>query len=331
MQSMTLAVAIVGALLVLALRPARAFAVYIAVMLFYPVYLVMSMGTVDISAARIVVTVLLLKCLANSQLRNNFKWCALDTWVTIYIAAGIMIMGLIHPLSLVVENRGGYLTDTWFAYMAARLCLSDRAAVITSVKWVGITLVPLALLGILEALHISQPYSGLEEYCPWLAEERLTEARFGLARAKVSFGHPIMFGTSFALFLPAIYALRHQRDHWRILAYILSGIAVIGVLSSMSSGSWMALILVVFCLAMERYKKLVKPILISCIFGCIFITVASNRPFYHVAVSYMNPLDGAAWHRAKMIDCAIRDFGKWYLLGFRSQTGVGKRCWNGSY
>jgi len=319
MQSTTLAVAIVGALLVLALRPARAFAVYIAVMLFYPGYLVMSIGTIDISATRIVVAVLLLKCLANAQLRNNFKWCALDTWVTIYISAGIMIMGLTRPLRLVVENRGGALMDSWFAYLVARLCLSNRAAIITAVKWVGIALVPLALLGVFEMLHISQPYSGLERYCPWLAEERTTEIRYGLARSKVSFGHPIMFGTSFALLLPAIYWLRHQRGFWRTLAYVLSGVAAIGALSSISSAPWMTLILVIFCLAMERYKKLVKPILIWCAFSCIFIAVASNRPFYHVVVSYANPVGGATWHRAKMVDCAIRDFDKWYLVGFRGQ------------
>lgn len=319
MTHVTLTVAVVASTLVLCLRPAKAFAVYIAVMFFYPGYLVMTMGTIDISTTRIVVAVLLLKCLANTQLRNNFKWCALDTWVIMYIAAGIMIMGLTRPLSLVVENRGGYVMDVWFAYMVARLCLSDRAAIITAVKWVGIALVPLALLGVLEMLHISQPYAGLERYCPWLPEERVTEMRYGLERAKGPFGHPIMFGTSFVLLLPAIYALRHQRDHWRILAYILSGIAAIGALSSISSAPWMTLILVIFCLAMERYKKLVKPVLIWCAFSCIFIAFASNRPFYHVIVSYANPVGGATWHRAKMIDCAIRDFDKWYLAGFRGQ------------
>ena len=319
MLSTTLAVAVIGTILVLWLRPARAFAAYIAVLFLYPTYLVVGIGTLDIPASRIVVTVLLLRCIANTQLRSRFKWRPLDTWVTIYMAVDIVIVCLTQPLMPILESRAGFLMDTWFAYMAARLCITDRAALIAALKWIGIVFVPVALLAALETFGVWKPYAGLEQYCPWLAEERVTDLRYDLARAKGAFGHPIMFGVSFAMFLPAVYWLRHQRGDWRILAYVLSVTVAIGGLSSMSSGPWVALILVVLCLAMERYKKLVKPILIWCALSCVLVGIISNRPFYHVAVSYANPLGGAAWHRAKMVDCAIRDFDKWYLAGFRGQ------------
>jgi hypothetical protein len=319
MLSTTLTVAIIGTILVLWLRPARAFAAYIAVLFLYPTYLVVGIGTLDIPASRIVVTVLLLRCLANSQLRSRFKWRSLDTWVTVYMAVDIVVMCLTSPLMPTLENRAGFMMDTWFAYMAARLCITNRAALITALKWISIALVPVVLSGILEMLQVSKPYAGLEQYCPWLAKERITIMRYGLARAKGAFGHPIMFGVSFAIFLPAVYWLRHHRGDWRILAYVLSVAVAIGGLSSMSSGPWMAIILAILCLAMERYKKLVKPILIGCALSCVLIGIISNRPFYHVFVSYANPLGGAAWHRAKMIDCAIRDFDKWYLAGYRGQ------------
>jgi hypothetical protein len=196
---------------------------------------------------------------------------------------------------------------------------------ITAAKWIGIAMIPLAMLGALEMAQYSKPYQGLELSCPWIGEEKTTDIRFNLERAKGAFGHPIMFGTSFALFLSVIYSLRHQRDHWRTSAYILSGIAIVGGLTSLSSASWMAIILVIICLAMERYSKLIKPIIIFIILSCILTAMISNRPLYHVAVSYGNPLGGASWHRAKMIDCAIRDFDKWYLVGFRGQDpGWGK-------
>ena len=37
--------------------------------------------------------------------------------------------------------------DSYFAYLAARLCLTDYKAIVTSVKWVAIALIPLAILG----------------------------------------------------------------------------------------------------------------------------------------------------------------------------------------
>ncbi len=46
------------------------------------------------------------------------------------------------------------------------------------------------------------------------------------------------------------------------------------------------------------------------------IGIASNRPFYHVLASYANPLGGAGWHRAQLIDVAIEHFGEWWLVGY---------------
>ncbi|GAG51455.1 unnamed protein product, partial [marine sediment metagenome] len=103
------------------------------------------------------------------------------------------------------------------------------------------------------------------------------------------------------------------------MAFLLTGVAIIGAMSSVSGGPWNALMFTVFILAIERNKQLVKPLLMFFVFSCIFIGIASNRPFYHVIVSYANPLGGAAGHRAIIIDCAIEDFGKWWLVGYRGQ------------
>lgn len=318
MQSITLIIALLGSIAVVALRPPKALAFFVALLVFYPTYLVLSLGTMDVSAGRVVGTVLLVRCLVSKKTRAGFEWCRLDTWVTAYVVSGILIMAVTrHSIMLVLENRAGYTIDTWCAYMAVRLCCRDRSTFVSFVKWVGIVLAFLAVSGVLEMVQHRSLYSGLEQYCPWLVKERVTDMRYGLARAKGAFGHAIMFGVSFALFLPAVCALRNQRDHWKILGYILASAVGIGALSSMSSAPWVAVILVVLCLALERCRHLVKPLLISFVVGCLFIAIVSNRPFYHVIVSYANPLGGAGWHRAKIIDCAKRDFGKWWLAGYR--------------
>jgi hypothetical protein len=118
------------------------------------------------------------------------------------------------------------------------------------------------------------------------------------------------------MFLPLVYYLRHGKNHWRVLAYVLSGVVLVGALSSMSSGPWVMVIVVIFCLVMERYKYLVKPLLIFLVLSCILVGVISNRPFYHVIASYANPLGGAGWHRAALIDFAIERFDEWWLVGY---------------
>ena len=326
MDNVTLGIAGIASLLVLLLRPARAFAVYIAVLLFYPTYLIVSLGTIDISASRIVIAVLLAKCLTDENLRSRFKWCRLDGWVAFYMGITIVIMCITRPPFEALENRAGFLMDTFFAYLAARFCITDRAALISMVKCVAVILVPLAILGVLESASDWRPYAQLRQYCPWRMGTTIKEGRFGFERAEGPFGQAIMFGTVFAMFLPCIWSLRHEGGCWRKLAYLLSGVAIIGAMSSMSGGPWNTLIVVIFVLALERYKHWVKPLLIFLVFSCIFVEIASNRPFYHVIMSYANPLGGAAGHRAVIIDCAIEDIGKWWLVGYRGQDpGWGSR------
>ncbi|GAG42895.1 unnamed protein product, partial [marine sediment metagenome] len=163
-----------------------------------------------------------------------------------------------------------------------------------------------------------QPYLPFTQYCPWRPETLLIEPRTGFNRAIGPFGHPIMFGACFAMFLPLVYSLRHEKN-WRNLAYILSGAAIIGALSSMSGGPFSMMMVAVFCLALEKCKHWVKPLLIFFVISCIGTEIISNRPFYHVVLSRLNPIGGAWWHRARLIDLAIENIDEWWLAGYGGQ------------
>ena len=89
--ALILIIAVILSLLAIALRPSYALAAYLTALLWYPNYLRVSIGTIDITVGRIVVAVLLLRCLCDDRIRSKFIWSCLDTWVTlsmvIYIAA----------------------------------------------------------------------------------------------------------------------------------------------------------------------------------------------------------------------------------------------------
>lgn len=316
MQNTTLAIAILGVILVLFLRPAHALATYISVLFWYPTYLVLSIGTIELPVGRIVVTVLLLRCLCDRRIRSKFMWSRLDTWVALSMAVYVMIYCVSQSSASSVENRGGFLMDTWFAYMAVRLCVTSYERFIVVVKWVAIILVPLAVLGVLESVWGWAPFRSWFAYALRFDHFRKQVPRWGLARAQGLTSQPIIFGLAFVIFLPLVYYLRHQKCNWRVWSPVLSGIAAVGALSSMSSGPWVMLIVAVFCLIMEKYKYLVKPLLLFLLFSCVSIAIISNRPFYHVLASYANPLGGAGWHRAKLIDCAIESIDEWWLIGY---------------
>ncbi len=320
MQGVTLTFALILSVLVITMRPKYAFVAYIIGLLWYPAYLAVSIGTIDILLGRFVVAVLLLRCLFDDKIRIKFKWCRLDTLVTLsmVVYVGAYLITQVEPVGPTLENRGGFLMDTWCAYLAARFIVTDRTKLISIIKCISVALIPLAILGVIESVTGWQPFAPLWRFSPWFREggRYVSEGRFGFARAVGPFSHAILFGGGFAMFLPLIFYLRNEKGDWRSLAYIISGIALLGALSSMSSGPWVMVIVVIFCLVMERHRKFVKPLFIFLVFSCIFIGIASNRPFYHVIASWANPLGGAGYHRAKLIDLAIEYFNEWWMVGY---------------
>lgn len=327
MQGVTLTFALVACLLVVTLRPQYALAAFITALLWYPSFLAVSVGTIDILVGRFVVVVLLMRCIFDDQIRSRFVWSPLDTLVSVAVGIAVVAFFVNHPedqtVMMVAESRGGYLMDTWCAYMAARFIITDRAKLISLLKCISIVLVPLAMLGVMECATGWRPFAPLWRYSPWFGERIgrrfLTEGRWGLNRAVGPFSHAILFGGGFAMFLPLIYYLRHEKKQWHSWAYVLSGVALLGALSSLSSGPWVTVLVVLFCLAMEGHKVWVKRIFLFGVLSCILIGIVSNRPFYHVIASAANPLGGASWHRAKLIDLAVEHFHEWWKVGYGDQ------------
>jgi hypothetical protein len=321
MQGTTLAIAVFCSILVLFLRPAYGLATYITILIWYPDYLRASIGTIDLSVGRIVIAVLLLRCLCDNRLRSRFVWSRLDTLVTLSMVVYVGIYCMTRPLLMAVENRGGFLLDTFFVYFTVRLIITDKQKLMSFVKCASIALAALAILGATECITHHTFFLQLKRYRPWNTPlgEISPQGRWGLARAVGPFSHSIMFGSCFVMFLPLIWALRYQRSIWSILAYPLSAIIIIGALSCMSSGPWVMLAVLILCLAFERFKRYVKPILITLVLSCVFIGFASNRPFYHVFYSYINPVGGQWYQRAKLVDYAIEDFDNWWLTGYEGR------------
>ena len=333
MQSVTLTIALLGSVLVLFLRPAYALAAYIGVLVWYPDYLRLTIGTIDISVGRIVVTILLLRCLCDRRICGKFIWSALDTWVTLTVGliAGLYCVATGFSMAA-IENRGGLIIDTWFAYLAARLIITDKNELIRCLKTTSLILAPLAIHGLIEATTGWQPFYQLVRFRPWrptgagMAGELSTQARWGLTRAIGPFAHPILFGICFAMFLPLFWALRRQRSPWRRLAYGLSGLAALGALSAMSSGAWSSLLVVVFCLVLEKYKQWTKLVLVSLVGFCILAEIGSNNPLHYVLLSRLSFGRGDWWSRARLIDAAIDNFDEWCLVGYGGKDpGWGSR------
>lgn len=316
MEAVTLLVAAIGVVAVLATSALGGLIAYVGILLLYPDYLRVSLGSVDISACRIVVTVLLLRCIVDPAIMRRFQWKPLDSLVLLSMGIFAFTLMMTTDVLQVLENRAGFLMDTFFVYMAARLIVVDRTSFVTIAKAVSIMVVFLAIHAVIETFTGRSLYTGLGQYCPWAPTKGMEyQQRYGLNRAMGPPGETILFGLSFASLVPVIWMLRHESRPWRNRAYLLTFAGMVGVAATVSSGPYLALIVVLGCLALEFAKSLVKPLIVLFILGCMAIEIISNRHFYHVLADFtMDPVSG--WYRARLIDVAILQLPNYWLSGY---------------
>ena len=316
MEALTLLVACIGVVVVLASTAVNGLIAFLGILLLYPDYLRVSLGSVDISACRIVVTILLLRCVADPAIMRRFQWKPLDSLVLLSMVVFGFTLMFTTDIMEVLENRAGFVMDTFFVYLAARFIIVDRASFATVAKAVSVMVIFLTAHAVTETFTGRSLYTGLGQYCPWATSKGMEyQQRYGLNRAMGPPGETILFGLSFASLVPIIWMLRHEPQPWGRRAYLLTFIAICGVAATVSSGPYLALIVVLGCLALEYAKSLVKPLIALFIVGCMAIEMISNRHFYHVLADFtMDPVSG--WYRARLIDVAIMQLPKYWPAGY---------------
>jgi hypothetical protein len=285
-EPVTLIVAVIGSLGAFCLRPILGLIVYIAALAWYPTYLTLKVGTIDLSAARIVLIVLYANILFRTKLIKQFKWSWLDRLVIITLL-GTVVAGLMNePFWKIIENRSGAALDLVLPYFATRMIVTSRTKLFTLLKGILIVAAPLAILGAHQSVTGNNPLAFLQQYNAWYpGHEEADYVRYGFHRATLTFDH-ITFGLFFAMLAPCCAALCVSPKRWRVFIMLGLGLMIIGILSSVSSGPMLAALASLAMFAMFPARRYWPALLIILVAGCIFIEVFSNRHFYQVATGF---------------------------------------------
>jgi hypothetical protein len=330
MEQITLCVGLVAATLVLLLPPRWGLIVYLITLLCYPDYLRIIVFGCTVSAGRLTVAALLIRCLLDEQLRREFRWTKLDTLVI--VADAVYMLALSYALGDAcvdgIKLRSGSMLGTTFAYFSVRLIINNRAILVHFVKIAAVVLVVMAFLGAFEATTTVSPYKGLLQY-HFYAERGASkfanqevmvghglEPRLGFFRAQGPHGHPIIFGASFALFVPLVWKLFYN-TRWKRLRAPVCGAIVVGGASSMSSTPFMGLLTALAGLVFERLERWSKHLFILFILFCIFTEFYTESPsFYYVFFGRLSLGGGAGYDRARLVDAAIEHLPEYWLAGY---------------
>ena len=331
METITLCVGLIAAAIVLFIPLRYGLLVYLIALLYYPPYLRIIVFGLTISVGRFVAAVLLIRCLLDSKLRKEFKWTKLDTLIVIADAVYILVLSFaVGDIPAALKYRSGSMMETTSAYFSARLIVNNRAVLINFVKAAAIILVVMAFLGAFESVTTVSPYKGLMTH-RFYAERALgtskfanqevivghgLESRFGLFRAQGPQPHPIVFGASFAVFVPLVWKLfNHTR--WRRLRIPICGAIIVGGASSLSSTPFTGLLVATGGLLFERFKQWAKPLLVLVILFLIFLELYSEkRHFYYMLFAKMSVMGGAGFDRGRLVDAAVKHLPEYWLTGY---------------
>lgn len=308
-----LATILIGVMAVIAVflaSPLRGLMVFIAALAWYPSFLSVPIGTIDLTMTRMVMLALFVKLFLQGNLIRQFRFEVVDKLVIVYFLAEI-VAGATTAVSLgqFLENRAGATFDMLLPYFAVRLIVRNKQQYLTLLKAILVIAVPLATLGMWQSLTGYNPFGFLWKYYAWAPDVTFIPVhRSGLYRASVVFPHPIMYGLFFAMFGPVCVGLLSQSRSKRPTYYAGLFVMAIGVFAAMSGGPVFASMLAVSFILFYRYRKLWKVAVGTVVVMCLLVEVVSNRHFYDVIGPFTFSAS-TAWYRSRLIEVAFFEGG----------------------
>jgi hypothetical protein len=226
-------------------------------------------------------------------------------WVFVTLVVGTLQAPSIERLT----NRLGEIYNALASYFLFRCWMRDLEDVICIVNFLALMIVPLAVSMIVEkstGRNIFSVFGGVPEF---------TAERNGELRCQGAFRHPIMAGTYGATLFPMIVGLWCYRrcKSWAAIIGTLSSVVI--TYSASTSGALLAMISGVIGFILFGFRKHMRLIRWSVILLVVAIHVMMKAPVWYLIVRVGDVTGGTAWHRAYLIDQAIRYFNEWVWIG----------------
>jgi hypothetical protein len=240
-----------------------------------------------------------------ARLTLNKIDAAMIAWAISSIVTYAILWQSVHSL----VNRMGMCFDTVGVYFLCRFYLDGIEDVARIFKLCVALMVPLALAMIWEFVTDKNVFSFLGGVPP------LSEIRNGHVRAQGSFRHPILMGTFGATMLPPIIALWWDKSGSKYTAIFGAAACVVIVGCSGSSGAAMASLYGIAALFFWYLRDHMRSVRWGIVLALVVLQLVMKAPFWYILSRMSSITGGTGWHRAYLIDQAIRYLNEWWLVG----------------
>lgn len=302
-QPISLAIAIIGVVLVLALPRRFALVPLALAMCLYPSIMLLPPTQLSLTPQRLMGGVLLLRCVVSPGIRGTFRWKLVDTAALVYYLLLVISQVLSTTLGPALNNRAGFFLDAMVPFWCARLLITERAALYALIKGFLWAALPLAVLGFYEMQVTYNPWDYLRPYGMFPTPRQSDGWRLFMgelhARARGPFLQYIMFGWFFALLIALGTNLWFQKRRalpWAIPWLVLP----LGVISSIASGPMTLAIFAAALTALFPLRQYWKAGLwTGVILGVAAMSYSNRSPMELMASFGMDPL--SSWYRVGLV------------------------------
>ncbi|MBE7636397.1 hypothetical protein GUA87_06035 [Sneathiella sp. P13V-1] len=313
----TIAIAVLLSLIVLYVKPGTALAIVLASTLLWPEYLRIPMGPALMSVSRILALVLFTKFLLNGRFRG-MRGNLADVLMLVYWV-WLLAANIIENQSLDYLTRAiGELLDLILIYFVARLSLQREVDFKQLVVVLSVLAIYIGALAAYEAVTGSTFYKQFLQYRPWVTVfgEVEIEKRLGFYRATVSESIHIYFGITMSI-IGGLLVTLHTMTRKKLLTLVGIAFAYLGVVSSFSTGPWIAALSFLLFRQMKNHTAKIKPLLLTGLALLSILHLISERGIHYVG-SYLGLNSATAWYRGRLIDVAFSELGSYWLFGYGS-------------
>lgn len=238
---------------------------------------------------------------------NQIDWAIIGWTIVSFIA----YVALWRSGDSVIYKLGAAYNVIGF-YFLFRLLLWDFDDVVQTIKMAAVLIVPLAGCMLLEKS------TGRNMFAVFGGVPEITVVREGVLRCTGPFAHPILAGTFGATILPLFVCLWGIDRRGKLLAVIGSVSSMIIAVTSGSSGPVLAAGAAILALCMWPLRRNMRLIRRGAIVGLICLHFLMKAPVWFVLARVDVFSGSTGYHRALLIDSAIKNLKDWWLIGSKS-------------
>jgi len=264
--------------------------------------------TADFTMLRIIIFFCWIRVIIRGEL-SSIKFNAIDKTLILYIITAIITGTLLWNTTEHLINRLGLAYTAMGTYFFFRIVIRDFYDINLLLKTLAIIIVPLACLMLIEKT------TGRNLFYVFGGVPMFSLVREGSVRCQGPFAHSILAGTLGATLIPFFIAMWLKNEGTKALAITGFMAATIIALTPRSSGPAMAYLFAIIGMLMWRFREHMRAIRWGILFSLLALHMVMKAPVWYLIARLGHLIGGSGWHRAELIDTAIRHFGEWWLLG----------------